>query len=46
MLRVPRTFLQAAYVMQDDILFAFMTVRETLMMACHFHLGFSLSVVG
>lgn len=27
-----------AYVVQDDVLFAFLTVQETLTLAAHFHL--------
>jgi ABC-type multidrug transport system ATPase subunit len=29
----------SAYVLQDDVLYGFMTVRETLLLAAHFNLG-------
>ena len=34
--QTPKT--KTAYVVQDDVLFAFLTVRETLTLAAHFHL--------
>ena len=32
------TIIRTAYVVQDDVLYGFLTVRETLMLAAHFYL--------